>query len=117
MDESMIVSEIRENRIICSDVQDTIEINEVYIIQLLDKVSELTNDLIALKESVDESMVPTIDQNILSMIIATIIAVTICLVVCLLIICYTNRIETKEERRRRIVVQQKDKHKSKIDIP
>ena len=44
----MIISEIRENRMICSNLQDTIEINEVYIIQLLDKVSELTNDIIAL---------------------------------------------------------------------
>ena len=73
------------------------------------EIQDLSKNITKLKESFDNAMIPTIDDNILSLIVATLIAFTTCIVVCQLIILYTSHIDTKKEERRRIMVQQKKK--------
>ena len=70
-------------------------------------IQDLSNNFTILRNSFDNATIPTIDDNLLSLIVATLAAFTICIVVCQLVILYTSHLESKKEERRRIMVQQK----------
>ena len=63
-----------------------------------------------LKLSVDESMVPTIDNNVLKLVVAVLSAFTLCIVVCQLVIFYSSRETIKKEKTIKV------KNRNRIDI-
>ena len=80
------------------DVQHNSEETEGQVIQLRIDVRQLSEDINSLRLSIDESMVPTIDNSVLLLIIAILGAFTICIVSCLGVIGYTGYIENKRKR-------------------
>ena len=81
-----------------NDLHDISELTEGQIIQLRIDVRQLSDDINLLRLSIDDSMVPTIDNSILLLIIATLGAFTVCIVACLGVIGYTGYIENKKKR-------------------
>ena len=81
-----------------NDLHDISESTEGQIIQLRIDVRQLSDDINLLRLSIDDSMVPTIDNSILLLIIATLGAFTVCIVACLGVIGYTGYIENKKKR-------------------
>ena len=81
-----------------NDLHDISESTEGQIIQLRIDVLQLSDDINLLRLSIDDSMVPTIDNSILLLIIATLGAFTVCIVACLGVIGYTGYIENKKKR-------------------
>ena len=81
-----------------NDLHDISESTEGQIIQLRIDVRQLSDDINHLRLSIDDSMVPTIDNSILLLIIATLGAFTVCIVACLGVIGYTGYIENKKKR-------------------
>ena len=79
-----------------NDIQSTSEGTEGQVIQLRIDIQQLSDDIHLLRTSIDDSMVPTIDNSVLLLIIATLGAFTICLVVCLGIIGYAGYTENKK---------------------
>tara|TARA_Y100000996_G_C22421021_1_gene601453 strand:+ start:437 stop:892 length:456 start_codon:yes stop_codon:yes gene_type:complete len=79
------------------DVQHNSEETEGQVIQLRIDVRQLSEDINSLRLSIDESMVPTIDNSVLLLIIAILGAFTICIVSCLGVIGYTGYIENKKK--------------------
>ena len=79
------------------DVQHNSEETEGQVIQLRIDVRQLSEDINSLRVSIDESMVPTIDNSVLLLIIAILGAFTICIVSCLGVIGYTGYIENKKK--------------------
>ena len=55
---------------------------------LSNDILQLLTEFSSLKESVDNSMVPTVDNNIIRLVVAILSAFTICIVFCQLIIFY-----------------------------
>ena len=96
---------------IVSDIQNTYEGIEGQVIQLRIDTRKLSDDINLLKVSIDDSMVPTIDNSILLLVIATLGAFTVCLVSCLGVIGYTSYIEN---RKKKDVQSTKKKKKSYI---
>ena len=86
-------------RIMIEEDHDTTDSVEGQIIQLRIDMRELSDNIETLKLSVDESMVPTIDNNILKLVVAIVSAFTICIVICQLVIFYSSRGVRKEEKR------------------
>ena len=74
---------------IINDMQGTYEQTEGQVIQLRIDVRQLSDDINFLRSSIDDSMVPTIDNSTLFLIISILGALTICLVMCLSVIGYT----------------------------
>tara|TARA_Y100001935_G_scaffold254668_2_gene264481 strand:+ start:8806 stop:9261 length:456 start_codon:yes stop_codon:yes gene_type:complete len=89
-----------------NDLHDISESTEGQVIQLRIDVRQLTDDINLLRLSIDDSMVPTIDNSILLLIIATLGAFTVCIVVCLGVIGYTSYVENKKR-----VIQSSKKRK------
>ena len=87
---------------------------EGQVIQLRIDMDGLIHEISLLRTSIDDSMVPTIDDSILLMTISILSAATICLVSCLGVICYTSYIETKSKNRNKVHVQPKKKKKNTI---
>ena len=81
-----------------NDLHDISESTEGQIIQLRIDVRQLSDDINLLRLSIDDSMVPTIDNSILLLIIATLGAFTVCIVACLGVIGYTGYITHKKKR-------------------
>ena len=79
------------------DVQHNSEETEGQVIQLRIDVRQLSEDINSLRLSIDESMLPTIDNSVLLLIIAILGAFTICIVSCLGVIGYTGYIENKKK--------------------
>ena len=79
-----------------NDLHDISESTEGQVIQLRIDVRQLTDDINILRLSIDDSMIPTIDNSILLLIIATLGAFTVCIVACLGVIGYTGYIENKK---------------------
>ena len=79
------------------DVQHNSEETEGQVIQLRIDVRQLSEDINSLRLSIDESMVPTIDNSVLLLIIAILGAFTICIVSCLGVIGYTGYIDNKKK--------------------
>ncbi len=102
-----VVTAIDEMRDMVDDIKDTSDNVEIYVYQLHNRIQELTDDITSLKQSINESMVPTVDDNVSMIVISTLGAFTICLVMCQILIFYTGRLEAKKEERRRIMVQQR----------
>ena len=90
-----------------NDLHDITESSEGQIIQLRIDVRQLSDDINLLRLSIDDSMVPTIDNSILFLIIAILGAFTVCIVVCVGVIGYTGYIENKKKR----VIQSSGKKK------
>tara|TARA_A100001037_G_C15131825_1_gene629069 strand:+ start:60 stop:359 length:300 start_codon:yes stop_codon:yes gene_type:complete len=95
------------------DMKQVVDNSESQIIHHRNDIRGLSQDIESLKVSVDESMVPWVDDNVLGVVVAIFGAFTLCLVVCQLLIFYTSRNEVKKEERRRIMVEQR---KRKLDI-
>ena len=89
-----------------NDLHDISESTEGQVIQLRIDVRQLTDDINLLRLSIDDSMVPTIDNSILLLIIAILGAFSVCIVTCLGVIGYTTYIETKKK-----VIQSSKKRK------
>ena len=81
-----------------NDLHDISESTEGQIIQLRIDVRQLSDDINLLRLSIDDSMVPTIDNSILLLIIATLGAFTVCIVTCVGVIGYTGYITHKKKR-------------------
>tara|TARA_B100000575_G_C23136272_1_gene660200 strand:- start:404 stop:862 length:459 start_codon:yes stop_codon:yes gene_type:complete len=81
-----------------NDLHDISESTEGQIIQLRIDVRQLSDDINLLRLSIDDSMVPTIDNSILLLIIAILGAFTICIVTCVGVIGYTGYITHKKQR-------------------
>ena len=75
------------------DIQYNSDETEGQVIQLRVDFRQLSEDINLLRVSIDESMVPTIDNSVLLLIIAILGAFTICIVLCLGVIGYTSYIE------------------------
>ena len=90
-----------------NDLHDISESTEGQVIQLRIDVRQLTDDINLLRLSIDDSMIPTIDNSILFLIIAILGAFTVCIVVCVGVIGYTGYIENKKKR----VIQSSGKKK------
>ena len=102
-----VLTEIEDMRTMVDNIKDTSDDTEGQVIQLRNDIFQLSSDISSLKESVDASMVPTVDDNVIKMVIAILSAFTICIVICQLVIFYSGRIESKKEERKRIMVQQR----------
>ena len=94
-----IVTAVEEMRIMIEEDQDTTDNVEGQIIQLRIDMRELSENIETLKLSIDESMVPSIDNNILKLVVAIVSAFTICIVICQLVIFYSSREVRKKEKR------------------
>ena len=94
-----IVTAVEEMRIMIEEDQDTTDSVEGQIIQLRIDMRELSENIETLRLSVDESMVPTIDNNVLKLVVAIVSAFTICIVICQLVIFYSSREVRKKEKR------------------
>ena len=77
-------------------LHDISESTEGQIIQLRIDVRQLSDDINLLRLSIDDSVIPTIDNSILLLIIAILGAFTVCIVACLGVIGYTGYIENKK---------------------
>tara|TARA_Y100000768_G_C23737502_1_gene567800 strand:+ start:203 stop:631 length:429 start_codon:yes stop_codon:yes gene_type:complete len=102
-----VLTEMENIQTMVDGIKDNTDDIEGQVIQLRNDIIQLSTDIASLKQSVDDSMVPTVDDNIMKLVIAILSAFTICIVVCQLIIFYSGRIETKKEERKRIMVQQR----------
>ena len=85
---------------------------ESQTLQVRIDIDSLRGDIDILRSSVDNSMVPTVDDNLLSLVIVILSAFTLCLISCIKVISYTSHLESKKEERRRIIVQQKKSQNS-----
>ena len=94
-----IVTAVENMRIMIEEDQDTTDNVEGQIIQLRIDMRELSENIETLKLSIDESMVPSIDNNILKLVVAIVSAFTICIVICQLVIFYSSREVRKKEKR------------------
>ena len=94
-----IVTAIEEMRIMIEENKYIADSAEGQIIQLRIDMQGLSENIETLKLSVDESMVPTIDNNVLKLVVAVLSAFTLCIVVCQLIIFYSSRETIKKEKR------------------
>ena len=104
---SSIVTDIGEMCDIVNNIQDTYSDIEDQVIHLRIDIDQLSSDIHLLKASIDDAMLPTVDNNVLKLVVAIFGAFTICIVICQLIIFYTGRLEEKKEERMRIMVQQR----------
>ena len=105
-----VLTEMEWIQTMVDDIKDNSDNIEGQVIQLRIVILQLSKNITTLKESVDNSMVQTVDDNIIKLIIAILTAFTICIVICQLIIFYFGRIETKEEKKKIIVQQRKNKN-------
>ena len=105
-----IVTAIEEMRIMIEENKDTTNSAEGQIIQLRIDMQGLSENIETLKLSVDESMVPTIDNNVLKLVVAVLSAFTLCIVVCQLVIFYSSRETIKKEKTIKV------KNRNRIDI-
>lgn len=105
---SSIVTDMNNICSIVDDIQNTYSDMEGQIIYLQLDIEQLSSEILLLKESIDNAMLPTIDHNVLKLVVAILGAFTICIVMCQIIIFYTGHIENKKEERRRIMVQQRN---------
>ncbi len=104
-----IVTAIEEMRIMIEENKYIADSAEGQIIQLRIDMQGLSENIETLKLSVDESMVPTIDNNVLKLVVAVLSAFTLCIVVCQLIIFYSSRETIKKEKRIKV------KNRNRID--
>ena len=95
-------------------MKDITDQTEGQVIQLRNDIRMLSYDITRLNNTVNDSMVPVMDDNILALIISILAAFTICIVVCQLVIFYTSFLEVKKNERKRINV--KERKKNYIDI-
>ena len=105
-----IVTAIEEMRIMIEENKDIADSAEGQIIQLRIDMQGLSENIETLKLSVDESMVPTIDNNVLKLVVAVLSAFTLCIVVCQLVIFYSSRETIKKEKTIKV------KNRNRIDI-
>ena len=104
-----VLTEVEGMQIMIDNIKDNTDTIEGQVIQLRNDILQHLTEFSSLKESVDNSMVPTVDNNIIRLVVAILSAFTICIVFCQLIIFYSGRTESKKEQTR-ITVQQKDKY-------
>ena len=104
---ALAAKEMEDIQEMITEIRDIAENSEGQIIQLRNDMRMLSLDINALNKTVNNSMVPVLDDNILLLIISTLTAFTICIVVCQLTIFYTHHTEIKREKRGRINVKEK----------
>ena len=104
---ALAATEMEDIQEMITEIRDIAENSEGQIIQLRNDMRMLSLDINALNKTVNNSMVPVLDDNILLLIISTLTAFTICIVVCQLTIFYTHHTEIKREKRGRINVKEK----------
>ena len=102
-----VLTEMENMQTMVDGIKDNSDNIEEQVIQLRNDIIQLSTDIASLKQSVDDSMIPSVDDNVINLVIAILSAFTICIVICQLIIFYSGRIETKKEERKRILVQQR----------
>ena len=103
-----VLTEMEDIQAMVDGIKDNTDDIEGQVIQLRNDIIQLSTDIATLKQSVDDSMVPTVDDNVITLVIAILSAFTICIVICQVVIFYSGRIETKKEERKRIMVQQRN---------
>ena len=102
-----VLTEMENMQTMVDGIKDNSDNIEGQVIQLRNDIIQLSTDIASLKQSVDDSMIPSVDDNVIKLVIAILSAFTVCIVICQLIIFYSGRIETKKEERKRILVQQR----------
>ena len=102
-----VLTEMENMQTMVDGIKENTDDIEGQVIQLRNDIIQLSTDISSLKQLVDDSMVPTVDENIIKLVIAILSAFTICIVICQLVIFYSGRIETKKEERKRIMVRQR----------
>ena len=107
---SGVLTEIEGMRTMVNNMKYISDNIEEQVIQLHNDILQLSTEVSSLKQSVDDSMIPTVDNNVVKLVIAILSAFTICIVVCQLVILYSNRLETKKEERRIMVQQRRNKN-------
>ena len=90
-------SQVIQLRIDVQQISDDVQ-------QISGDVQQLSDDVNYLTSSINNS-IPIIDDNLLELITIILIAFIICTVACLLLIGYSNFLENKKYRNRRITVQ------------
>ena len=107
---SGVLTEIEGMRTMVNNMKYISDNIEEQVIQLHNDILQLSTEVSSLKQSVDDSMIPTVDNNVVKLVIAILSAFTICIVVCQLVIFYSSRLETKKEERRITVQQRRNKN-------
>ena len=74
---------------VVNNIQNTYSDIEDQVIHLRIDIDQLSSDIHLLKASIDDAMLPTVDNNVLKLVVAIFGAFTICIVICqLIIVCY-----------------------------
>ena len=105
---ALAATEMEDIQEMITEIRDIAENSEGQIIQLRNDIRMLSLNIETLNKTINNSMVPVLDDNIVTVIISTLAAFTICIVICQLTIFYTNYMELKKEKRRKINVKGKD---------
>ena len=77
------------------DMQRLTENTEGQVIQLRNDMIHLSQSIDELRESVNQSMVPSVDNQVVKIIVATLSALTLCIVSCVAAISYSNYLESR----------------------
>ena len=104
---ALAATEMEDIQEMITEIRDIAENSEGQIIQLRNDMRMLSLNIEILNTTINNSMVPVLDENIVTVIISTLAAFTICIVICQLTIFYTNYMELKKEKRIKINVKEK----------
>ena len=91
-----VLTEMEYIQTMVDGIKDNTDDIEGQVIQLRNDIIQLSTDIASLKQSVDDSMVPTVDDNIMKIVIAILSAFTVCIVICQLIIFYSGVLKQKK---------------------
>tara|TARA_Y100000996_G_scaffold401869_1_gene373228 strand:+ start:1261 stop:1674 length:414 start_codon:yes stop_codon:yes gene_type:complete len=91
------VNDINDN---VDSISESTYRTELDIVELRNDISLLSETISNLEISINNSMVPTVDNSIIKIIIVVFSAFTICIVVCQLLVALTSKSEIKRSNRR-----------------
>ena len=91
------VNDINDN---VDSISESTYRTELDIVELRNDISLLSETISNLEISINNSMVPTVDNSIIKIIIVVFSAFTICIVVCQLLVALTSKSEIKRCNRR-----------------
>ena len=105
----IVASRVDEMRDMVDQIQSKTDLTETHIIQLQLEMhqfsQELSGEIHALKNTIDDAIIPSVDNKTVELIIATLAAFTVCFVVCQFLIFCTSY---QERRKSRVRVRNND---------
>jgi len=90
--------------VILDEMNDRIDLLEI---EMKKNITNLSDEIVILKERIENNQIPFIEDNAFKIIIAMIAGITICISLCQILIFYTSYLESKKEERRRVMVEQR----------